>query len=335
MSDVASPKVVVTHWVHEQVVNELARFSRPVAPARRDVMPRPDVLSALQHADGVLVCMADLVDEEFLAAAPDLRIVSATLKGYDNIDVTACTRRGVWLTILPDHLTAPAAELTLGLTLGILRRIGEGDREVRSGRFAGWRPTLYGATLAGSTVGIIGMGAVGLAFAKLLVACGAEVVFTDVRRGASVVEAEHLGARELPLHDLLAASDVLVPLVPLTDATRALIGRETIGAMHTGAALVNVCRGSVVDEEAVADALEDGRLSGYAADVFAMEDWAEPGRPRGIPERLLRHPATLFTPHLGTAVDEVRLQMSLAAARQAEQALAGERPEYAINQVEE
>jgi hypothetical protein len=97
--------------------------------------------------------------------------------------------------------------------------------------------------------------------------------------------------------------------------------------MRPGAAIVNVCRGSVVDEEAIADALEEGLLSGYAADVFAMEDWAEPTRPHSIPERLLRHPATLFTPHLGTAVDDVRLQMSPAAAHQAEQAPAGERPE--------
>lgn len=322
--------VVVTHWVHPEVVETLERFCRPLVPSSRDVMPREEVMAALRDAHGVVVCMTDHVDQQFLDAGPKLRIVSATLKGYDNIDTVACTRRGIWLTILPDELTGPAAELALGLTLGILRRVGEGDRLVRSGAYEGWRPTLYGATLAGSTVGIIGFGAVGRAYARMLDACGARVVYTDV---TAHDPADSLPVTRLSYDELICTSDIVVPLVPLTSDTRTLLDAKMLAAMRPGAMLVNVCRGSVVDEHAVADALESGHLAGYAADVFAMEDWAVEGRPTAIPQRLLAHPRTLFTPHLGTAVEEVRLGMSLAAAQQVEAALAGARPEYAINRV--
>lgn len=323
--------VVVTHWVHPEVVEALEEFCRPVVPSQRGVMPREEIVTALREAQGVVVCMADHVDAQLLDAGPQLRIVAATLKGYDNIDADACTRRGIWLTILPDELTAPAAELALGLTLGILRRVGEGDRLVRSGGYQGWRPVLYGASLAGSTVGIIGLGAVGLAYARMVDACGARVVYTDVGR---VDQAVTPAVTRLPYDELLGTSDVVVPLVPLTSDTREMLDDKALAAMRPGAVLVNVCRGSVVDEHAVADALESGHLAGYAADVFAMEDWAIEGRPAAIPRRLLDHPRTLFTPHLGTAVDEVRLGMSLAAARQVEAALAGTRPEYAVNMVD-
>ena len=109
--------------------------------------------------------MADRVDEAFLAGCPGLQVVSATLKGYDNLDAEACARHGTWLTILPDLLTVPAAELAVGLTIGIMRRVAEADRYIRSGAFAGWRPRFYGSALAGATAGIVGMGQVGQAVA--------------------------------------------------------------------------------------------------------------------------------------------------------------------------
>ena len=124
---------------------------------------------------------------------------------------------------------------------------------------------------------------------------------------------------------------MVVLALPLTGETRHLLGAEALATMRPGAFLVNVGRGSVVDEDAVADALTSGRLGGYAADVFAMEDWALPDRPRRIPPRLLACPRTLFTPHLGSAVDAVRRQMSLEAARQVRQVLRGQRPDHAVN----
>jgi phosphonate dehydrogenase len=175
------------------------------------------------------------------------------------------------------------------------------------------------------------MGRVGLAVAERLRPFGTRIVYYDARPLPRQAESE-LAATRLGLGDLLAVSDVVVAALPLTADTRQLFGAPALAAMRPGAFLVNVGRGSVVDENAVADALEQDRLAGYAADVFAMEDWALPERPRCIPPRLLSHPRTLFTPHLGSAVDSVRRQMSLEAARQVRQALAGQRPDHAVNE---
>ncbi len=175
------------------------------------------------------------------------------------------------------------------------------------------------------------MGRVGLAVAARLRPFGARIVYHD-SRPLPPQAATELAATRLGLRELCATSDAVVVLLPLTADTRGLFGPAALAAMRPGAFLVNVGRGSVVDEEAVADALAEGRLGGYAADVFAMEDWALPGRPRSIPARLLRHPRTLFTPHLGSAVDTVRRRMSLESARQVRQVLAGQRPDHAVNE---
>lgn len=325
-------RVVVTHWVHEDVTARLAQFCHPVAPSREQEMwPRAEVLARAREADGLMACMADRVDAELLAACPRLRVVSGVFKGHDTIDVEACVRRGVQATVLPELLTAPTAELVVGLTLALRRRVVEGDAWVRSGRHAGWRPRLYGSGLAGSTVGVIGMGRIGRAVAGRLSGFDATLVYTDP---APLPESEErrLGARRVSLPELLAGSDVVVPLVPLTDGTRHLLGAEALGRMRPGACVVNASRGSVVDENAVAEALRDGRLGGYAADVFAFEDTGGGGTAAsaGIPPELLAHPRTVFTPHLGSAVGDVRREMGLAAAEQLRDALAGRYPDGAI-----
>jgi phosphonate dehydrogenase len=329
--DVGRPRVVVTHWVHPEVADYLASFCDPLLPgADEGVWPIRRVAELAADAAGLIVSMADSVDDAFLSRCPRLRVVSATLKGYDNFDADACARRGIWLTILPDLLTAPTAELAAGLIIGIMRRVAEAGRHVSDGGFAGWRPRFYGATLRGATTGIVGMGEVGQALAALLAPFGTRIVYHDARPLPAAAE-QRLQAARLSLPDLLAGSDVVVLLLPLTSGTRRMVGRSALLLMRPGAFLVNVGRGSVVDEEAVAEALHSGRLGGYAADVFAMEDWALPGHPASIPARLLAHPRTLLTPHLGSAVDGVRREMSLRAARQVQQVLAGQRPDHAVN----
>jgi phosphonate dehydrogenase len=324
-------QVVVTHWVHPEVVSYLARFAEPRVPsAAEGVWPGARVAELAATADGLITCMADTVDDGFLARCPRLRVISATLKGYDNFDAEACTRRGVWLTILPDLLTVPTAELAVALILGLARQLGPADRYVRSGQFTGWRPQFYGTGLAGATVGIAGLGQVGQAAAARLRAFGSRIVYYD-QRPLDPALAGELAATRLDLAGLLAASDIVLMLLPLGSDTVRLVDAAALARMRPGAYLVNVGRGSVVDEQAVLAALQAGRLGGYAADVFAMEDWALPGHPAQIPPGLLSHPRTLFTPHLGSAVDSVRRDMSLAAARQVEQALRGQRPDHAVN----
>jgi phosphonate dehydrogenase len=319
-------RIVVTHWVHAEVTARLAEFCDPVAPSReQEVWPRAEVLARARDADGLVVCMADRVDAELVAACPRLRVVSGVFKGHDTIDVDACARHAVRVTVLPELLTAPTAELLVGLTLALRRRVVEGDAWVRAGRHAGWRPRLYGSGLAGATVGIVGMGRIGRAVATRLAGFDVTLVYSDPVESPV---ATRLGARRVALPELLAGSDVVVPLVPLTRDTRHLIDAEALGRMRRGACVVNVARGSIVDEQAVAAALRDGRLGGYAADVFEFEDTGTTST--GIPPALLAHPRTVFTPHLGSAVDDVRREMGLAAAEQVRDALAGRRPEGAL-----
>jgi phosphonate dehydrogenase len=324
------PRVVVTHWVHPEVVDYLRSFAEPVVPEAREVVPLEALRQLTISAEGLLACMADSVDDDLLTRCPKLRIVSAALKGYDNFDVEACTRHGVWLTILPDLLTVPAAELAVGLLIAVLRRVPEGDALVRSGRFRGWRPQLYGTGLQAQTVGLVGMGRLGQAAAQRLRGFEVRCIYFDSNRLGP--EREHdLNVTYAPFGEVLEVSDAIMPFLPLRRETVHLFDASALSRMKPGAVLVNMARGSIVDEEAVAAALQRGHLGGYAADVFEMEDWLRPGRPRDIPQRLLTHPRTIFTPHLGSAVDDVRRRMALAAARQIEQALQGERPEFAVN----
>lgn len=327
------PKVVVTHWVHEAVLDALGAHAEVVANQTRETLPPEEIRARCRDAAGMVAFMPDTVDAAFLAACPDLRVVACALKGFDNFDVDACTRRGVWITAVPDLLTNPTAELAVGLLIGLARRIADGDRLVRGGGFAGWRPVLYGAGLDGAAAGIVGMGRVGRAIARRLAGFGPRLAYSDPAALPAADEAA-LGLVHRPLPELLEASDFVVVAAPLTPATLHLIDAAALGRMKPGAFLVNVGRGSVVDEAAVADALAAGRLAGYAADVYEFEDWARADRPRAVEPRLLSQPSrTLFTAHQGSAVDAVRRDIALAAARSVVQALAGAVPDGALNDV--
>jgi phosphonate dehydrogenase len=326
------PVVVITHWVHPEVIDCLAASCQVVPNPTRETLPREEIVRRAREADAIMTFMPDSIDASFLDACPRLKVVGAALKGYDNYDVDACTARGIWLTIVPDLLTIPTAELTIGLMLALGRRMLEGDAHVRSGEFRGWRPQLYGTGLAGVTVGIIGMGAVGRAIAQRLHGFEARIVYADPQPLPAAQE-RAWNAERVALDALLACSDYVVPMVPMRDSTLHLLNRDSIGRMKRGALLINACRGSVVDERAVAIHLASGHLGGYAADVFEMEEWARPDRPRAIPEELLRsRHNTFFTPHVGSAVDGIRRDIALEAARNILQALAGERPQGAINE---
>ena len=325
------PKVILTHRVHPEVIELLAEHCEVVPNPGPETLPLDEILQRAKDAEAIMTFMPDRVDEAFLRACPRLRVVGCALKGYDNYDVEACTRHGVWITNVPDLLTIPTAELTIGLLIGLTRNVLPGDRFVRSGRFNGWRPVLYGSGLTGKTLGIIGMGAVGQAIAQRLVGYEMRVLYTDPVALPKEKEAQW-GLDRVELPALLAASDFVVPMVPYRDETLHMIDGGALARMKTGAYLINTCRGSVVDEQAVVEALASGRLAGYAADVFEMEEWGRPDRPQAIPQALLDDSErTLFTPHIGSAVDAVRLEIELEAARNILQVLSGEIPQGAIN----
>ncbi len=327
------PKVVLTHWVHPEIIELLREKAEVVANPGRKTLPREVLLERAKDADALMAFMPDCIDEAFLKACPRLKIIAAALKGFDNFDVDACTRHGVWLTIAPDLLTIPTAELTVGLVLGITRNMLEGDRHIRSGQFAGWRPELYGLGLYGRTAGIVGLGLVGRAVAERLKGFGMNLVYSD-EISLPPDEEEQLGLTKVTFSGLLDSSDIVIPLLPLTDRTFHLFDRNALARMKKGSYLVNACRGSVVDEMAVVESLEKRHLAGYAADVFEMEDWIRPDRPRSIPKALLENTAqTFFTPHLGSAVDDVRIEIERYCARSILQALDGKIPEGKVNDI--
>ncbi len=325
------PRVVVTHWIHEEVADYLRITCDPLLNTSRLTLHPSVIRKMSREADAIMVFMPDSIDEEFLSSCPNLKVVAAALKGYDNFDVDACTRRGIWFTIVPDLLTVPTAELAVGLLLNVARRMLEGDKFVRSGEFGGWRPQLYGTGLSGATCGIIGLGAVGRALARRLRGFDMNILYNDVTPLTAQVE-EDLGVRHVSIEDLFRNSDFVFPLLPLRSSTFHLINRETISLMKKEAFIINVCRGSVVNEEDIAEALRNGQIAGYAADVFEMEDWARTDRPPSIsPYLLWQAKNTFFTPHLGSAVDSVRREIALHAARNIVQALRGDVPMGAVN----
>ena len=325
------PKVVVSNWVHPEVLEGLSDHCRVVPNPEPEPFPEAVLREHCRDADGLIAFMTDRVDGAFLDHCPRLRIVACALKGHDNFDVEACSARGVWVSIVPDLLTAPTAELAVGSMIALSRHLRAGDAHVRSGAFAGWRPRFYGASIDGATVGIVGAGAIGLAIARRLQGFGCRLLYHDRRRLQPEWEAA-LRLRSTPLSDLLPESDFVVLGLPLCEDTVGLVDAAFLGRMRAGAFLINPARGSLVDEVAVADALEAGRLGGYAADVFAMEDWARADRPTAVEPRLIACERTVLTPHIGSAVDAVRREIAFRAADSVLQALGGERPDGAVNE---
>jgi len=221
------PKVVITQRVHQEVLDLLSSSCEVVANMTTEPWPPEQLRAMCRDAKGVMVFMPDSIDGDFLDNCPELEVVGAALKGYDNFDVQACTDRGIWFTNVPDLLTIPTAELTVGLMIGLSRHMQEGDRFVRSGRFQGWRPHLYGTGLAGSTVGIVGMGAVGRATARCLQGFSANLIYYDQQPLLPEKEQE-LSLTLRPFEKLLEESDFTVVILPLTEKTYQMIDKTAI-----------------------------------------------------------------------------------------------------------
>ncbi|MBI1218505.1 MAG: hydroxyacid dehydrogenase [Rhodobacteraceae bacterium] len=327
------PKIVVTNPVERGWLDVLEPHAELYVNAGPHPWPRRDLIKYSRDAFGLIAFMTDSVDEDFLRDCPDLRIVACALKGYDNFDVDACTRRGVWLTIVPDLLVAATADLAMALLLGLARNLLQADRFVRLGRHEGWRPMFFGRGLSGATVGLIGMGALGWAIAERLRGFDCRTRYYDTSPLLRDDERK-LELSYVQLDSLIAGSDVIILALPLSKDTLHLIDGRRLSLIKPGCLLINPARGSLVDEEAVADALEAGALGGYAADVFAFEDRAFVPHSGPIPDRLISNDRqTLFTPHLGSAIATVRQAITTEAALNVLDTIQGRRPRGAINDV--
>ena len=326
----AQPKVVITNKPFQETIAFLEPHCNVVVNSNVEIWSKSKMMAELRDATAMMAFMPDVVDESFLDACPSLKMISCALKGYDNFDQNACARRGISITFVPDLLTKPTAELAVGLTIALARNMRAGDRHVRSNGHRGWRAHLYGKGLCDSTVGVLGFGAVGRATAIRLSGFGCQILYYD-RAPLSAQEEQNFSAVQTNLDNLLESSDFILVCLPLNTTTRHLVDAERIEQMKPGSFLVNISRGSVVNEKAVADALDNGHLAGYAADVFEFEDLALVDRSREIDARLLTPDApTVFTPHIGSAVNSVRREIELQAARNIVQFLRGEIPEGVI-----
>jgi glyoxylate reductase len=276
------------------------------------------ILARVGPCDALVTLVTDRVDEAILVAAPRLRVVANYGVGVDNLDLAACRRRGVVVTNTPDVLTEAAADATFALILDACRRVSEGDRAVRAGRWRGLSPTSFlGVRVAGATLGIVGLGRIGRAVAARAQGFSMRVLYTQRRRAGADVEAR-LAASFAPLDALLSACDVVALCCPLNDDTRGLLSRERIARLKPGAVVVNTSRGACLDEVALAEALREGRVAAAGLDVFARE-------PAVAPELLACENAVL-TPHLASADRPTREAMAGICADAVLAVLAGEEP---------
>jgi phosphonate dehydrogenase len=325
-----SRTIIVSHRVFPETLMALGEIGNVHAPNPRQQFTSTQLCKLAKDADAFLAFMPDLIDDSWLSRAPRLRVIAAALKGYDNFDLAACTRRGIWVSNVPDLLTAPTSELAIGLMISLARKVRAGDNRIRKNRYSKWQPDLYGRGICGSTVGLIGMGMIGRGIADRLQGFGAALLYFDENPVPQALETR-LKLTRCTLRELLARSDFLIVALPLTAGTYHLLNDDALSACKQGALLINPARGSVVSEVAVIRALESGRLGGYAADVFECEDLSIPQHPKKIPPRLLAHPATLFTPHLGSAVESVRRGIELRAVANIADWACGRPPRDAVN----
>jgi glyoxylate reductase len=314
-------RIVVTGQIPKAGI-AILRKEGEVVVSSATTRSEQELIELLSEADAAVTMLSDPVTSRVLRACPRLKIVANYAVGTNNIDIAAATRRGVFVTNTPGVLTDATADLTLALILSVTRRVVEGDRFVRAGKFEGWDPGLMlGISLQGKRLGIIGMGRIGQAVAARAIAFGMEVVYHT--RSFDPVASLELGAARVPFEELMSTSHVVTIHTPLTAETHGMIGDAALAMMRRGSFLVNTSRGAVVDEDALARALESGRLRGAALDVFEREPL--------VNARLLRLPNVVLAPHIGSATDEARNEMARKVARDVCLALRGETPKHLIS----
>ncbi|MFC3453909.1 2-hydroxyacid dehydrogenase [Amycolatopsis speibonae] len=311
--------IAVTRWIPDEALKVLAEAGE-VKLSRADRPLTPDELREfVQGASAIVGMLHDRIDGAVAdAAGPDLKVVANVAVGYDNVDVAALTGRGITVTNTPGVLTDATADLAFGLILAVTRRLGEGERLLRSGTpWSFHLGFLLGASLQDKTLGIVGLGQIGQAVARRALGFGMRIVYSGRSRAAEDVE-KTLGAKYVPFEELLESSDVLSLHCPLTPETRHLIDADALRSMKPGAYLINTTRGPVVHEAALADALEAGEIAGAGLDVFEAEPEVEP--------RLLDRENVVLTPHLGSATVETRTAMAVLAAENVASVITGGNP---------
>ena len=314
-------KVLVTREIPEAGLQPLEDFDVTVlseAPPERD-----ELLEAASGAEGVLSTVTEKIDGGFMDAAGDgLKVVANLAVGYDNVDVEAANKRGVIVTNTPGVLDETTADVAFMLLLAAARRLGESERVLRAGRWEWWGPKLFmGPDVWGKKLGIVGLGRIGQAVARRAKGFDMEILYYN--RSRKEEAEQELGARYLGLDELLETADFVTIHTPLTEETQHLIGRAELEKMKSEAVLVNTSRGPVVDEDALADALAEGRIFAAGLDVYEEEPKVHP--------KLLELENAVLAPHIGSGSIETRNKMAALAAENLAAVLRGEQPKTPVN----
>ncbi|HEV8690319.1 MAG TPA: D-glycerate dehydrogenase [Ideonella sp.] len=302
------PRVLVARRIFPEVVDALRQHFDVDYRELDEPLALPALAERLQGCAGVLIAGGERIDADLLAACPGLRAVCSMAVGFNNIDVPACTVRGVLASNAPGVLTETTADFGFALMMATARRITEGEHYLRAGRWSNWTvDMLAGADVHGATLGILGMGRIGQGIARRgALGFGMPVIYHNRSRLPEADEAA-VGARYVELNELLARADHLVIVVPYTPATHHLIGAAELAKMKPTATLTNIARGGVVDDAALAEALRDKRIAAAGLDVFEGEPKVHPA--------LLAQSNVVLTPHIASASLPTRRAMaSLAAA---------------------
>jgi glyoxylate reductase len=318
----AKPKVYSTHQLFEEARKILDTECEVQYWTDSERPPRDEVLRRVKDKEGLVCLLTEKVNEEFLRSAPKLRIASNVAVGYDNIDVDACTKRGIAVTNTPGVLDETTADFAWTLLMTVARRVAEGELLARSGNWKGWNlDQLCGADVWGKTLGIVGFGRIGRSVARRASGFQMKIIYTDAVRVSEEVE-KSLNAEFRDMNSLLAESDFISLHVPLLPETRGLFDAPKLFRMKPTAFLINTSRGPVVEEAALVTALDNNKIAGAALDVFENEPFIHPG---------LKRPNVVLTPHIASASIETRTKMALMAANNIVAVFKGRRPPNLLN----
>lgn len=317
------PKVLVTREVFDETLDYLSQHCE-VDSNQQDI-PLTAVALAQRLADkeGVMCSLTDRIDAALLGAAPRLKAVANIAVGYNNIDVAACSARGVMATNTPGVLDDSTADLAWALMLATARRLTEVESYIRAGKWTGWRLKQWlGIDVHHATLGIVGMGRIGQAIAKRASGFDMQVLYHNRKPVAKEIQ-DRLNARYVSMQDLLAQSDFIILQVPYTAETHHLIGVAELQSMKPTAILINSTRGGVVDDAALIAALKAGTIRGAGLDVFENEPKLNPG--------FLDLNNVVLAPHVGSSTEATRRAMAMTAAKNLVAALSGEVPPNLVN----
>jgi glyoxylate reductase len=316
------PRVLATRPLFpaaQQILNASCEVDYWTQPER---ISKEEVFHRIKDKEGLVCLLNEKVDEELLRAAPKLRIAANVAVGYDNIDVPACTKRGVVATNTPGVLDETTADFAWALLMAVARRLGEGEQLARSGNWKGWDlDQLVGTDVWGKTLGLVGFGRIGRAVARRAAGFQMKVIYSDAIRAPLDIEKE-LKAEHRDFNKLLAEADFVSLHVPLLPETRGLFDAARFLRMKPTAFLINTSRGPVVDEAALVHALESGKIAGAALDVYENEPFILPG---------LKRSNVVLAPHMASGSLETRTKMACIAAQNVVALFRGQRPANMLN----